>query len=203
MSPFCVALAAGGPNEGGGGLFDSGAELEPSLSRPARGRFGDEGRRLRLRLVDALHDVGVVDRDDHLDVGGLVAIDDVLSREQVGRRDGDGAELVQGEDGEPELVAALEDEHDRVALPYPGRREEVGGLVAHVLELGVGERRLGASLVAPDEGGRVGPLAGELVHDVVGEIEARGHVDAEVFDEVFVGGVLGSSQIFIQHRAPL
>jgi len=55
-------------------------------------------------------------RDDALDPGHVAAVDDILFGQQVGRGDHHRPQFVQREDREPEFVAALENQHHRIAL---------------------------------------------------------------------------------------
>ena len=66
----------------------------------------------------ALRDLGGVavrGADERLHAGGVEAVFEIMLLELVGGGDGDGAELVQGDHGEPELIVALEHQHDPVS----------------------------------------------------------------------------------------
>ena len=131
----------------------------------------------------------------------VVPVGDVLLRQQVRGRDGDGPDPVQAEQAEPVLVAALEDEHHGVAAADAKREEEARGAHGHLRHLTEGEGGLRAFFIAPDQGPPVRLGARDLVHDVPGEIEALGHLDAVSLAEILVGGELGSFQESLQHAA--
>ena len=111
-------------------------EVVPSLPvRPYR-HESLHGRRLRHRLVDAVLQVFLVDRHDHLDACGVVPVLDVVHHQKVRRRTRDRAELVEREEREPELVAAAQDQKNRVALPDPEGRKIIRAPVGLTFEIG-------------------------------------------------------------------
>ena len=197
-----VAVARGrlGAREDGflGGA--EGAEVEG----PLRGVRADGGPVLEGGAggeggADVLDDDGVVGGDEHLGVGGFAAVDDVLARQQEGGRDGDGAELVEGDEGEPDVGPLLEDQHHDVALADAQAGEGAGGLVGAVADVAEGEGLDVARVVEVHEGALAGVFGGPGVDDVVGEVEFSGDFQAAVGLEVFVGRVFGAVEEFFQH----
>ena len=123
----------------------------------------------------ALGDLGGVavrGADERLHAGSVEAVLKVMLLELVGGGDGDGAELVQGDHGEPELIVPLEHQHDPVS-PFDAQGGEIVralvGSVLHVLE---GEAAFLVVLVHIQHGQLVRILAGDLVHDVEAEVES-------------------------------
>ena len=129
----------------------------------------------------------IVDRDNHLDAGGLRTVDDVFRREQVGGGDDDGADFVEGDHADPYFDALLEDEHDGVAFADALRFEEIGRLVGHALQVAEGEDfDIVRFVVRPGEGGLVVLFGRPCVDAVVAEIEAFWDDDLVVLLEIFV-----------------
>ena len=83
----------------------------------------------------------------------------------------DRAQLVQRQNREPELVAALEDQHHHIALSDAEALEIRGRAVAFALDVGKGEPDFGALVVGPQQRLLAGLLGGVCVHHVVAEIE--------------------------------
>jgi hypothetical protein len=135
-----------------------------------------------------VHHRGLVHADYHLDVRGVAAVDDIFGGEQVGGGNRYGAELVERQESGPELVPPLEHQHHGIPLADSRGPEYRGGLVRKALQVGVGEGGLGALLVAPDEGALVAARTGELVHDVVREVEGCRGLEGEAAGEILVGG---------------
>ena len=172
----------------GGCLVEALVEVVPALRHAGAGRDAHLDRRaLGLGRYDVVDDHVVAHGHDGLDGGGVAAIHDVARREQVGSRYGHCAQLVQGGDGPPPLVAAFHDEHHHVAVPYAQLLEEAGGLVAVVLDVGKGELVLEALVVGPQQGFLVGLDARPLVDHVVGKVEILGNLDVKILHEVLVG----------------
>ena len=109
--------------------------------------------------------------DDRLYAGHVAAVDDILGGEQICRGNDDRAELVKGEDGEPELIVALEDDKNGVALADSEGGEIVGGAGGIFAQLAEVEDALVSGVVAPDHGALLGRDAGHLIDDVIGKIE--------------------------------
>ena len=120
---------------------------------------------------DARGAVAVAGADNGLDLSGFEAVFVVVADEQARRGDGDGAELVQREDGQPELVVALEHEHHAVAPRDAERGEIIGRAVGEGGDLS--EREVALLLVVgkPEHRALVGTFARERVYDVVAEVE--------------------------------
>ena len=193
----------GGPGEFGAGPGQGLVEVDPAGPRAAHRHLQLQGGRLRLRGVHVLQHQGVRRGHDQLDVRGVVPVDEVLGGELVGGGDGDGAQLVQRQQAEPELVAPLEDQHHRVALADAQGAEQVGGAVAGLAHLREGEAGGLAAVVAPDQGHLVGLGAGVLVHHVVGEVEGGRHIDLEMVPEVLVGVEFRLGEVALeQHGKP-
>jgi hypothetical protein len=144
---------------------------------------------------------GIRRGDDQLDVGRVVPVDQVLGGQQVGGGDGDGAELVQRQQAEPEFVAPLQDQHHRIALADAQGTEQVRGAVAGLLHLPEGEAGGLAVVVAPDQGHPVRLGARVFVRHVVGEVEALRHLDGKVVVEILVGSEFGPFEVAFEHHA--
>lgn len=115
--------------------------------------------------------VAVGGTDDGAHTGRLEAVGKVVRKQLVGRRDGDGAELVQAEDGEPELIVPLQDQHDAVAALDAEGGEVVGRLARAVLHVLEGEAALGHVVRHVQHGELVRAPSGDAVDDVEGKVE--------------------------------
>ena len=146
----------------------------------------DERRRPRRRrqlLLGQLRLMGglpVRRAEDRLDVARLEPVGEVVGHELVRRGNHHRADLVAGEDDRPELVVALQHEHDLVAPPDPQRRHEVRRAVRilrHVLER---EAALGEVVGDVQHRQALRIAAGDLVHDVEGEVESLDVLERDV-----------------------
>ena len=98
--------------------------------------------------------------------------------------DGDGANLVQGDETEPEFYAPFEHEHHTVALFNALLHEECGRPVAVLLDVGERVRTVHALVVGPAERRFPRGFLRPGVHDVVGEIEAGGYFYFEMLPKI-------------------
>ena len=146
-------------------------EVVPALAAAADEDLLPHLGAFRRRQVDLVGGVAVGGAEDGADVRRMEAVAEVLGLELVGGGDGHGAQLVEAQDGEPELVVALEDEHDPVA-PFDAQGLEVvggpGRLLAHIVE---GEAALRAVQGDVEHGQLLRLAAGQLVDHVEGEVE--------------------------------
>ena len=115
--------------------------------------------------------VAVCGADDGLHTGGLIAVGEIVLHQLIGGRDGDGADLVERQHAEPELVMPLQDQHNGVALPDTQGFEIVGGLGGVFLHIAEGEAAVGAVVCHPQHSQLVGGFFGDGVHAVEGEVE--------------------------------
>ena len=159
---------------------------------PVEMRYFSDGHFGRVDVFK--HDV-VAYGNDGFDVGRLAAVDDVFCRQQMGGGNGGGSDFVERDDGEPELVAALQYEHHHVATANAERCEKRCRLVTLALDVGKRELYLLALLVGPEQGGLVG--ACPFVDYVVAEVEILWHVDLEVLHEILVGVELRFAKKFL------
>ena len=180
-------------------LLDAGVEIKKpfgDLGAHADQQFGrrafGHGRR------DVVGDHPFTRRDDGLDPGHVAAIDDVLFGQQVSRGDRHRTQLVQRQNREPELVAALEYQHHHIALSDAEALEIRGRAVAFALDVGKGELDFGALVVGPQQRLLAGLLGGVCVHHVVTEIEILRNPDVQVFPVILLRreGGLGQESFY-------
>ena len=117
----------------------------------------------------------------------------------MGGRDGHGAELMQRNDGEPELVASLEDEHHFVAAANAERLEIGGSAIRSLLDLCKGEVDVLALIVCPAEGAPRRLLCGPSIDDVVSVVKVLGYADMEIVFEIFLRRERGLRQKTFYH----
>ena len=192
-----MVLARAGRSNGAAASMPAWKSSQPSGTvGPIDTRYFSEGESATERStcpMTALFAYG----DNHLYIGGVAAVYDVFFGEQVGGRYAHGAYLVQGDDGEPEFIAAFEYEHHHVAALDAQRLEKRGRLVALSLDVGKGEIDVAVFFVGPAEGLFVRGYASPFVDDVVSEVEIFGYVYMEVFDEIFLRGEVCLFQKFL------
>ena len=115
--------------------------------------------------------VSVGGAEDGADPGGIEAVGEIMLLEQVGGGDGNGTQLVEAQDGEPELVVALEHQHHPVALFDAQALEVVGGPVGALAHVREGEATLHLVAVQVQHGQLLRLALGDAVHDVKGKVE--------------------------------
>ncbi len=143
---------------------------------PAFAASADENARLQRRAaflakLRLCGNVAVRRADDSGDVRGLIAVGKVVRHELIRCRNGHRADFMQREHGKPELVMALEYQHDLVALLDAERKEVVGAAVGglhHVLKR---EAAFRSVVVHMQHGELVGRFLRDCVHDVERKIE--------------------------------
>ena len=195
-----VGIGVFGLDEGGG-VFE--ALVEVLVAFGHLGAYADQGLhagRLGHGGGDVVGDDRLAGADYHLDVCGLAAVDDVLLRQQVGGGDDRRAQLVEGDDAEPEFVAAFQDEHHHVPAADAEALEVGGGAVGLALHVGEGEAAALALVVGPEQGQFVGLFGGPGVYDVIAEVEVFRHTDVQVLDEIFLRCKCGLSQKSFYHN---
>ena len=148
---------------------------------------------------DVAEDLRLTGADDGLNVGRIGAIDDVFLRQQMGGRDSHRAELMQRNDGEPELVASLKDQHHFVAAAYAERLEIGGGTIRSLLDLCKCEVDVFAVIVRPAEGASRRLLCGPSIDDVVSVVKVLGYADMEIVFEIFLRRERGLRQKTFYH----
>ena len=85
-----------------------------------------QGGAVLLRDLHLMGRIPVGGAEDGADPGGVEPIAEVVLLEQVGGGDGHGPQLVEAQDGEPELVVPLEHQHHPVP-PLDAQGLEVVG----------------------------------------------------------------------------
>ena len=171
---------------------------EPALPPAADDKLGVDPVILPARLVDILGDVALARADAGGDASRLEAVNEVVGGQQVGGGHADRAELVEREDGEPELIVPFQHQQDHVALFDAVVGEHLGAFVGIELHLAEGEHPLLPRHVAPDHGAAVRLEAGDLVHHVVGKVEVIGDHRLKVVEHaVFVKALLAEALIKI------
>ena len=175
-----------GPVENGRSRIDVVGKRTPAL-----GCFADNAADLYCLAVgtcavDVVDDPLVVCADDHLNVGSIAAVNDIVILELESGGDNDRAELVKTDHGEPYFRTLAEDHEDPVALLDSEALEHVGYAVALFLDVGKGEVLLVAVIVAPDECFTVGLVVSIHVDDVESEVKVLGDLQLEVLLEIFI-----------------
>lgn len=150
------------------------------------------------RVQDMFHHVLFGGGDQHLDAGGIAAVDDVFRRQQMSCGDNDRAEFAACDDQHPVLPSAVEHAHDVVALLHARGDEEVDGAVARLADVGECHDFFFSGGVAPYERTLVGRDSCVFVHHVVAEVEAFGHGKSHVFREIVVIGEIGAVEEFVK-----
>ena len=105
------------------------------------------------------------------DTGSIVTIHKVMDLQLIGSGDGYSAQLVQSDHSGPELVVALQHQHDLVALLDTKRGEVVCILVGHILHILEGETALSLIHIQMQHSQLIGLSASDLVHDIITKVE--------------------------------
>ena len=113
----------------------------------------------------------VATSDDRLDVCRVAAVDDVFVGEEVCGWDHHCSDLVEGDDGEPELIAAFQDQHDHVTLPDAEGLEVRRCLVRLTLHVRECEIYVLALVIGPTKGHFVWVFFRPCVDYIVAEVE--------------------------------
>ena len=96
----------------------------------------------------------------------------LLEHERGGHHDA--PELCKRRCNEPELVMATQDDHNEITAADAVRCEHVRRLVRPAFHVGECEYVLLAFRIAPDHGTAIGVVDGDIVDDVVAEVEIVG-----------------------------
>ena len=123
--------------------------------------------------------VAVGGAEDGRDTGGIEAVLEVMLLELVGGGDGDGTQLIQTQHGEPELVVALQHQHDAIALLDTQGLEVVGALGGGLLHVLEGESPLGVIAGDVEHSQLLGILLGQGVHQIEGKVELVGVLELD------------------------
>ena len=82
-------------------------EIPPAGAILAHDDFALQRGGFRLGFVDMVDDLGFIRADDGLDLGGVVAVNNILLHEQMRRRDDHRTDLVQRQNADPEFIMPL------------------------------------------------------------------------------------------------
>jgi hypothetical protein len=129
-------------------------------------------------------DLRIIDCHNHPDICGVIPIHDILGGQEMGSRDADSTKFVKTEKTEPELVAPLQDEHDRITLANADRLKKRSCPVAVFFQLPKGKDRFVTLVVTPDQRNPVRLTPGNLIRHIIGKIEGLRHGNREVFHKV-------------------
>ena len=127
---------------------------------------------LGLGQLHLVRHIPVCRADNGADSGGAEAVAEIVLLELIGGRDDHRPQLVQPEDGKPELIVPLEHQHHTVALFDSERLEIVCALRRGALHIIESEAPLGFILRHVQHGQLIRLAPGNGVHHVKGEIEA-------------------------------
>ena len=116
----------------------------------------------------------------------VAAVFDIFGCEEVGGGYSHRTELVQGHDGEPELVVALEHQHHAVVAAYAETLEKRCSEVGEAFELAEGEASHISGLVGPEQGLARGFLLSPSVDHIISEIEVVGYFHLEIAHHIVV-----------------
>ena len=109
----------------------------PALPLSIGADFNFKRRRILLRFVNLLADEVLAGADYCGNSGSVEAVGIIVLLKQIACRNGYCAELMKTQNGKPELVSALHDKHDAVALFDAEALEIVGafcGILFHIKE---------------------------------------------------------------------
>jgi len=146
-------------------------KVVPALPAAVHHDLGHVGE-LPGGLLGLVGHIAVAGADHGADAGGLIAVLQVVGQHLVAGQQGHRADLVQAQDGEPELVVPLEDQQHPVAALDAQGLEVVGGLAGVAAHVGEGEVALLLAAVHVDHSQLVRLAPCQTVHDVECKVEA-------------------------------
>ena len=98
----------------------------------------------------------------------------------------------------------LQDEHDEIAFADTFGRKVVASLVAHPLDVSEGECVLLAVFVLPDQRPPLGVVDGDVIHDVVSEVEIIRTYNLQALQQtLFIEFFSDVSKIDVPHDSTL
>ncbi len=156
--------------------------------------FFDFGLQLLKRLIGVLRHVAIGGDEERLHVRRLDAIGKIVGHELAGGGNDDRADLVDAEDDRPELPVTLQNEHHLIAAADAEGRKIVRNPVG--LPGDISKRKPPFALVIGDVHHRqfVRILSGNLINDIVGEIESRKITEFDVLE-------LTLGRVFLRDKA--
>ena len=153
------------------GFFHVGHEVVPAVALAV----DDDSRlyrgTLRQSLIDLLGNVAVACANNRLYCSGVRSVDDIMLLQHECCGDNNRAELVQSENGEPELIVALEDNHDHVALLDALFAQHICRLVAVIFQVAISEYSLFARRIAPEKRTLVRFGSRDGIDNIISKIE--------------------------------
>ncbi|OAV75832.1 hypothetical protein Barb7_00525 [Bacteroidales bacterium Barb7] len=124
--------------------------------------------------------------NNHLDVRRIVPVGYILFRQQMSSRYDHRPQLVQGNNGKPELIPPLQYQHHHIAVPYPQRLEISRRPVRICLYIGKGEINMFPLVVCPANSPFLRSFLRPGIHYVISVIEIFRYVYLEVLLEIFL-----------------
>ena len=124
--------------------------------------------------------------DDHFYIGRISPIHNVFLRQQMCGGNHHGAELMKGDDREPELITAFKDKHHLIAAPDTEPLEIRCRLIAVSLHVGKREVKVFAPVVRPAQGSFLRSLVRPCVDHIVAVIKMFRYFDMEILLKIFL-----------------
>ena len=166
-------VAAGGvglPDKPAGEQTELGVEVVPAVAAAAHENLRLQAGTLALGLFNLPGGVAGGRGHNGADLGGLEAVHIVVFLQLIRGGNGHSAQLVEAQNGKPELIMAFQHQHDPVTPLNAQGFEVVGRLAGIFLDILEGEAALVQVLVDVEHGQLVGVGAAQTVHGVKGEI---------------------------------
>ena len=151
------------------GFFHVGHEVVPTVALAVDDNSCLYRGTLRQSLIDLLGNVAGA--NNRLYCSGVRSVDDIMLLQHECCGDNNRAELVQSKNGEPELIVALEDNHDHVALLDALFAQHICCLVAVIFQVAISEYSLFTRRVAPEERTFVRFGSRDGIDNIISEIE--------------------------------
>ena len=152
-------------------FFHVGHEVVPAVTLAVDDNSRLYRGTLRQSLIDLLGNVAVARANNRLYCSSVRSVDDIMLLKHECCGDNYRAELVQSENCEPELIVALEDDHDHVALFDTFFAQHIGSLIAVIFQVAISEYSLFTRRVAPEERTLVRLGSRDGIDNVISKIE--------------------------------
>ena len=151
--------------------FQLRVEINPTGAGAHRGEAGGQTMVFCAGAFYMLCNITCGSSDNRGNAGSFKSIDIIFFCQQVGGWNCDCANFMQCQNREPELIVALEHQHNHIAFFDAVFDKQVGGLIGiptHIIE---GENFLLPLIIAPDHCAAVRFQAGNFVDHIVGKIK--------------------------------
>ena len=143
-------------------------------------------RTLFLGIFDIFEKLPMVNSNNSLDISGIATENNIFFCEHVGCWNYSCTNFMQGNNGNPKLVAALQNEHYKVTTFNSNAAEIGGGSVSAFFEFTKAHHQLFVIIIAPDKGCSIWSTLGQNINNIITKVEVCRHLYFIVFKKIFI-----------------